>query len=157
MRPCPPFDLTMMIHGIRFLTRRQIAFQNLVIALTEDGNLDPVIVLSCKYVENETSVRCLQSIIETVSNMSHNSGVWSILIYIFACLFIYNLTNIFFVSFATLQLDKLKPCLTCWRDITKREFFSRPDLLDMIPQPDSINIYKLGEGGTITTNTCNTG
>ena len=25
----------------------------------------------------------------------------------------------------------------------------------MIPQPDSINIDKLGEGGTITTDTCN--
>ena len=56
-------------------TRRKIAFQNLVIDLMEDGNLYPVIVLSCMYVENETSVRCLQSIIETVSNMSHNSGV----------------------------------------------------------------------------------
>ena len=56
-------------------TRRQIAFQNLVIALMEDGDLDTVIVLSCMYVENETSARCLQSIIETVSNMSHNFGV----------------------------------------------------------------------------------
>ena len=56
-------------------TRRQISFQNLVIALMEDCDLDPVIVSSCMYVENETSVRCLQSIIETVSNMSHNSGV----------------------------------------------------------------------------------
>ena len=54
---------------------RQIVFQNLVIALMEHGDLDPIIVLSCMYVENETSVRCLQSIIETVSNMSHNSGV----------------------------------------------------------------------------------
>ena len=75
------------------------------------------------------SVRCLQSIIETLSNMLHNSGVWSILIYIFACLYIYNLTNIFFVSFATLQIDKLKHCLTCCRYITKREFPSRPYLL----------------------------
>ena len=75
MRPCPPFDLTMMIHGIRFLTRRQIAFQNLVIALIEDGDIDPVIFSLCMCVENETSVRCLQYIIEMVSNMSHNSGV----------------------------------------------------------------------------------
>ena len=50
-------------------TRRQIAFQNLVIALMEEegGELDPVIVSSCMYVENETSERCVQSIIETVS------------------------------------------------------------------------------------------
>ena len=57
------------------MIRRQIAFQNLVIALMEDADLDPVIVLSCLYVENETSERCVQSIIETVSNMSHNFGV----------------------------------------------------------------------------------
>ena len=57
------------------MTRRKIAFQNLVIALMEDGDLYPVIVSSCMYVDNETSVRCLQSIIEKVSNMSHNSGV----------------------------------------------------------------------------------
>ena len=56
-------------------TCRQIEFQNLVIALMEDGDLDPVIVSSCMYVENETSMRSLQSIIETVSNMSHNFGV----------------------------------------------------------------------------------
>ena len=48
-------------------TRRQIAFQNLVIALLEDGDLDPVIVSSCMYVENETSEQCVQSILETVS------------------------------------------------------------------------------------------
>ena len=51
-------------------TRRQIAFQNIVIVLMEDGNLDPVIVSSCMYVENETSERCAQSIIETVSNIN---------------------------------------------------------------------------------------
>ena len=50
-------------------TRRQIAFQNLVIALMEDGDLDPVIVSSCMYMENETSERCVQSIIETVSQI----------------------------------------------------------------------------------------
>ena len=53
-------------------TRRKIVFQNLVIALMEDCDLYTVIVLSCMYVENETSVRCLQYVIETVSNMSHN-------------------------------------------------------------------------------------
>ena len=56
-------------------TCRQIAFQNLVIALMEDGNIDPIIVLLCMYVENETSERCVQSIIETASNMLHNFGV----------------------------------------------------------------------------------
>ena len=56
-------------------TRRLISFQNLVISLMEDGDLDPVIFSPCMYVENETSERCVQSIIETVSNMSHNFGV----------------------------------------------------------------------------------
>ena len=56
-------------------TRRQITFQNFVIALIEDGDLDPIIVLLCMYVESEMSERCVQSVIETVSNMSHNFGV----------------------------------------------------------------------------------
>ena len=70
-------------------------------------------------------------------------------------MYIYNITNIVFVSFAPLHLDKLKHCLTRWRDITNIDFFSTPDLLDMIPQPDRSNIDKLGKGGTITTDTCN--
>ena len=49
-------------------TRRQISFRNLVVALMEDGKLDPVIISSCMCVKNETSERCVQSIIETVSN-----------------------------------------------------------------------------------------
>ena len=48
-------------------TRRQIAFQNLVIALMENGELDPVIVSSCMFVENETAEKCVLSIKETVS------------------------------------------------------------------------------------------
>ena len=36
-----------------------------------------------------------------------------------------------------------------------REFPDRPDILLLIPDPDSINIDKLGDGDTITTNTCN--
>ena len=48
-------------------TRWQIAFQNLVIALMEDGNLDPVIVSSCMFVENETSEGYIWSMNETVS------------------------------------------------------------------------------------------
>ena len=40
-------------------TRSQVAFQNLVITLLEDGNIDPVTVLSCIYVENKTSERCI--------------------------------------------------------------------------------------------------
>ena len=48
-------------------TRRQIAFQNLVIALMEDGKLDPVIVSSCMILEDETSETQVKSIVDMVS------------------------------------------------------------------------------------------
>ena len=48
-------------------SRRQISFQNLVIALMEDGNLDPVIVSSCMVVKDETSDNQVKSILDTVS------------------------------------------------------------------------------------------
>jgi len=47
-------------------TRRQIAFQNLVIALMEDGKLDPVIVSSCMILEDETSENQVKSIVDKV-------------------------------------------------------------------------------------------
>lgn len=48
-------------------SRRQIAFQNLVIALMEDGKLDPVIVSSCMVLEDETSEKQVKSIVDMVS------------------------------------------------------------------------------------------
>ena len=50
-------------------SRRQIAFQNMVIALMEDGTLDPVIVSSCMVLENETSEMQVKSILDTVSSI----------------------------------------------------------------------------------------
>ena len=47
--------------------RRQIAIQNLVVALMDGDDLDPVIVSSCMYVENKTAERCVLLIKETVS------------------------------------------------------------------------------------------
>ena len=41
--------------------------KNIVVALMEDGQLDAVIVSLCMYVENETSERCVETIVETVS------------------------------------------------------------------------------------------
>ena len=41
--------------------------KNLVVALMEDGHFDSVIFLLCMYVENETSERFVESIVETVS------------------------------------------------------------------------------------------
>ena len=52
-------------------SRRQIAFQNLVIALMEDGKLDPVIVSSCMVVEDETSENVVKTIVEMVSVALH--------------------------------------------------------------------------------------
>ena len=50
-------------------SRRQIAFQNMVIGLMEDGTLDPVIVSSCMVVKNETSEMLVKSILDTVSSI----------------------------------------------------------------------------------------
>ena len=50
--------------------RQQIAVQNLVVALMENGHLDAVIVSSYMYVENETLERCVESIVETVIGCS---------------------------------------------------------------------------------------
>ena len=57
-------------------TRRQIAFQNLVIALMEDGKLDPVIVSSCMILKDETSETQVKSIVDMVrSNINDISSV----------------------------------------------------------------------------------
>ena len=47
--------------------RLHIEMQNIVVVFREDGHLDAVIVSSCMYVENETSERCVESIVEMVS------------------------------------------------------------------------------------------
>ena len=59
------------------------------------------------------------------------------------------------MALKTSQLDKIKDRLKRWEQVTMGEFTDRPDLLLLIPDPDSINIEKLGDGGTITTNTFN--
>ena len=66
-----------------------------------------------------------------------------------------HLTCVTRMALKKLQLDKLKDRLKRWKEVTMREFTDRPDLLLLIPDPDSINIDKLGGGGTITTDTCN--
>ena len=48
-------------------SRRQIAFQDLVISVVEDNRLDPVIVSSCMYLEDESSDMQVKSIITEVS------------------------------------------------------------------------------------------
>ena len=48
-------------------SRRQLSFQNLIITIMEVDKLDPVIVSSCEFVENETSQACADSVLESVS------------------------------------------------------------------------------------------
>ena len=66
-----------------------------------------------------------------------------------------HLTCVACMALRTSQLYKLKDRLKLWKEITMREFTDRPDILLLITDPDSINIDKLGDGGTITTDTCN--
>ena len=66
-----------------------------------------------------------------------------------------HITCVTCMDLKTSQLDKLKDRLKRWKEVTRREFTDRPDLLLLIPDPDSINIDKIGGGGTITTDTCN--
>ena len=66
-----------------------------------------------------------------------------------------HLTFVARMALKTSHLYKLKDSLKRWKEVTMREFPERPDLLLLIPHPDSINIDNLGDGGTITTDTCN--
>ena len=54
-----------------------------------------------------------------------------------------------------MQLEILKQSLKRWREVTAREFPNRPDLLQMIPTPNGIDIEKLGNGGALSSDTCN--
>ena len=127
-------------------SRQQIAFQNLVIALMENGGLDPVILSSFMYVEDETSEKCVDYILETVSSISFHEY-----------LFVYysSLTKLSGIISVIIQITKLRHHLQRWKQVTAREFPDISDLLYMIPYPDIIYINNLGDGGTITTDTCN--
>ena len=48
-------------------TRRQVPFQALIIGLMSDGVLDPVIVSSCIFMEDESAVKEVESIEKKVS------------------------------------------------------------------------------------------
>ena len=66
-----------------------------------------------------------------------------------------HVTCVAHMALKTSQLDKLKDSLKCWKEVTMREFPDKPDILLLIPDPYIINIDKLGDCGTITTDTCN--
>ena len=53
------------------------------------------------------------------------------------------------------HIVKLKHRLNRWREVTAREFPDNPDLLELIPTVDDIDLKKLANVGAITTDTCN--
>ena len=55
---------------------------------------------------------------------------------------------------AYMQFSNLKNKLSRWKHKTALEFPGRSDLVDMIPDPNEIDITKLGHGGSVNTDTC---
>ena len=58
-------------------------------------------------------------------------------------------------SYIHIQIDILKQSIRRWREVTANEFPNMTDLLHMIPTPNGIDISKLGNGGALSSNTCN--
>ena len=53
------------------------------------------------------------------------------------------------------QLNRLKDRLKSLRDLTKKVFPDNQELLTKIPHPNMIDINNLGNGGVVTSDTCN--
>jgi hypothetical protein len=53
------------------------------------------------------------------------------------------------------SFGKVGRLLRDWKEVTFEMFPNRPDLLDMIPDPDGMSPTKL-LGGMVSTDTCNT-
>ena len=120
-------------------TRRQIAFQNLVIGLHNGDKFEQVIASSCIFLENETSEKQVEAVKEKVT-------------FHFELHFDCSSSNAIAVSYLSdFQLKHLQVFLERWRKITEEEF---PDLLDLLPSANDINISKL-ENGSVMTDTCN--
>mmetsp|Transcript_10920 Transcript_10920/g.19096 ORF Transcript_10920/g.19096 Transcript_10920/m.19096 type:complete len:299 (+) Transcript_10920:1323-2219(+) len=97
-------------------TRRQIPFTALIIGMiSDDGKIDPVVVSSCIFMDEEQSETQAAGIVEKINSLKQ-------------------------------RLHRLKEVMDkhC------------PNKSSQIPRPDSININKLGQGGNIMTDTCNT-
>ena len=54
-----------------------------------------------------------------------------------------------------IQIDILNQYLKRWSKVTDHELPNRLDLLQMIPTPNGIDIAKLGNGGALSSDTCN--
>lgn len=121
-------------------TRRQVPFTAIVVSLMDDGpdSIDPIIVSSCVVLEDETSEKQVDGIVNKVS--CHYR--WCI------CIVYFDMANMLYRL-----INSLKNRLIRLSKIVQRDC---PDLIEMLPSPDDIDITKLGvHAGLITTDSCN--
>ena len=91
-------------------TRRQIAFQNLVIGLKHNGKFDSVIASSCIFLKNETAAKQVEAITNKVRAFSQLLSVSRCMLTSKSCM--HNPP----------QLEDLKKILQRWREITAVEY-----------------------------------
>ncbi len=106
--------------------------------LADSGNIDPVVVWSCIFMEDETSKAQVDGIVKKVNEISLLSR------------------NLLLHFTHPLKLQKkiefLKHRLIRLHKVLNNKY---PGNSQCLPSPAQINIQKLGHGGVITTNTCN--
>ena len=96
-------------------SRRQLSMQNAIVSIiNEHKETDPIIVSSCIFLENETSEKQEEGLLE--------------------------------------KINSLKKRLTRLQEVVLRDC---PQHIDFIPTPKGISINKLGSGGAVVTDTCN--
>ena len=120
-------------------TRRQIPFTALIIGmLGEDNHVDPIVVSSCIFLEDERSETQAAGIVSKVRNQMFESP------------FHYFPSH---PAFAThCQINSLKHRLDRLHEVLEEK---HPDYdRSGLPTNSDIDVSKLGHGGTMTTDTC---
>ena len=118
-------------------SRRQISFQAMIVGIMGEGNkIDPVVLSSCIFSEDETAEKQAESIIDEVSASPQ----------LFIRTFL--LTNVCVVS----QFKSLQSRLARLREVVSELC---PDKLNQVPTEEGVDIKKLGDGGLVTSDTCN--
>ncbi len=119
-------------------TQRQVPFLAFVISLMGDGpeSINPIIVLSCIVLEDETSETHVDGIVSKVRAAIIRS-YWVML----------QKTNHF-----PAKLNSLKKRLQQLHEIVLHDYSA---LHESIPSPDGIDIKKLGQHGVIMMDSCN--
>ena len=123
-------------------TRRQLPFTALIIGLWgngKDDEIDPMVVSSCIFMEDETAETGADGILNKVSHYL-----------IHALSFIQALISIYDHAY---QINSLKVKLTRLREIMHE---IAPEKVHLIPSPDEIDTTKLGKSGLVITDTCST-